>query len=235
LCRHITSLYLHKVESYYSPRDIAVAFYRCGIFITKNVSFEPNGLYNRVYIDINHWLDTESAYNFICRLKNPYDETRFIHNEAEKLWCQSRCIPNDDDDLWWVVKINKYPHKLIQNTEQNRNITAIDPSIFDLYSHYFDDFTCCESERYEDQYEDQSEDQYEDQSDRYSDRYSDSNHQDQSDSNHQDQSDRYSDSNHQDQDFIQQKYNWADQLLEYKYIQQQYTFSHEQHHRPLLY
>jgi hypothetical protein len=168
---------------------------------------EPNGLYNRVYIDINHWLDTEAAYNFICRLKNPYDETRFIHNEAEKLWCQSRCIPNDTDDWWWVVKINKYPHKLIQNAEQNRNITAIDPTIFDLYSHYFDDFTCCESDQ------DQYEDQYEDQSDRYS------------DSNHQDQ----------DYDFIHQKYNWADQLLEYKYIQQQYTFSHEQHHRPLFY
>lgn len=94
--------------------------------------------------------------------------------------------------MWWVVKINKYPHKLIQNSKQNRNITAFEPTIFDSYSYYFDDFTAYDrdGESDEDEIESNSDDE---------------------------------DKDNEDKDFIQQKYDWVDQLLEYKYITQQYT------------
>lgn len=49
------------------------------------------------YLRIKNWHDTEHAYNFIKRLQNKNKETRFVHNI----------------DDWWTVRINKYPHKII--------------------------------------------------------------------------------------------------------------------------
>lgn len=86
------------------------------------VSIERNGPYNRVYIGIEYWLDTEVAYNFITRLRNPSVETRFIHDEA--------------NELWWVVQINKFPHKLVNSGRQKRTITTFKP--WHLDNHYFE-------------------------------------------------------------------------------------------------
>jgi len=43
------------------------------------------------YIEVAEWCDTEAAYNFVQRLKNPDRETRLVHNGNEE---------------WWLVKLS---------------------------------------------------------------------------------------------------------------------------------
>lgn len=106
------------VERNYCANDIAMAFYNAGIFIANVVSIEETkGFNNRVYIGIERWLDTEVAYNFIMRLRNPCLETRFVHN--------------NEHELWWAFQINKFPHKLLSRGRQNRTISKFKPSKFE--------------------------------------------------------------------------------------------------------
>lgn len=111
--RLITSLYLPCVENKYNAYDIASVFDYSGIAQIGIVSIERNGFYNRVYLGVECWHDTEIAYNFIMRLKNPSIEAKIIHNvEAE---------------LWWVVRVNKFEHKLSGAGRQKRSITTFTP------------------------------------------------------------------------------------------------------------
>ena len=88
----------------YSAEYIVEAFDKAGIMRVNSVAFEKNGLYNRVYIGIAYWYDTETAYNFIARLQNPCIETRFGHN--------------DEYELWWAIHINKYHNKIAIPTKK---------------------------------------------------------------------------------------------------------------------
>ena len=116
--RPIASIYLPAVERNYSAYDIAMAFYNAGIFIANVVSIEQTKrFYNRVYIGIEQWLDTEVAYNFIMRLRKHLLETRFIHN--------------NEHELWWAVQINKFHHKILSRGRQNRTISNFKPSKFE--------------------------------------------------------------------------------------------------------
>jgi len=120
--RPIAGLYLPAVERHICAYDIAKAFYRANILMPNVVSIEKNGGYNRVYIGIEYWHDTEVAYNFIARLHNSSLETRFIYDNAE--------------ELWWVVEVNKFSHKLVSAGNQKRKITTFKPWVFD--DHYFE-------------------------------------------------------------------------------------------------
>lgn len=101
----ITSIYIPCIETGFNAKFIADVFDRNGIAQVSRVYIEPtllkrkNGLHrwNRAYIDIKHWHDTESAYHFICRLRSLNREARIVYNE----------------DNWWPVKINKNPSKLV--------------------------------------------------------------------------------------------------------------------------
>lgn len=91
----IKFVYIPCVEKRVQASYIANAFEKTGIAMIKKVAIEPQkkkrfnkGKYNRVYIEIDEWCDTESAYNFIQKLKNTSIETRFIHKM----------------DKWWIVR-----------------------------------------------------------------------------------------------------------------------------------
>ena len=107
----IASIYITCVEDIYSAEFIANAFDRLGIAKVNRVAIEPFKIgiktrlekYNRVYVGIEYWYDTKVASNFMQHLKNPYKESRFIY----------------DDDNWWVVEINKFPHKLENSNKKN--------------------------------------------------------------------------------------------------------------------
>ena len=103
----ITSIYIPRIENVFNAEFIADVFNRNGIAQVSRVYIEPyksiikNGLngYNRAYIGIKSWHDTEAAFNFIARLRNPSREARIVYS----------------DDNWWPVDINKYPTKLASN------------------------------------------------------------------------------------------------------------------------
>ena len=68
-------------------------FSKNGLAQVSKVYLKPNINYNRAYIQINSWQETEAAYSFIKRLRNSSVESRLIYS----------------DDNWWSVNINKYP------------------------------------------------------------------------------------------------------------------------------
>ena len=101
----ISSLYLPAVENTVSAEYIVNAFEKAGIAHINVVVFEPkSALLNRVYIGFDYWHDTEAAYNFIARLRTQGFETRFVHD--------------NEDELWWAVDINKFPHKIYQPSKR---------------------------------------------------------------------------------------------------------------------
>lgn len=135
----IINLYIPRIDSKFNAEFIADIFDRNGIAdisriymepckpVTKNGSSEENR-YNRAYIEIKSWYDTETAYNFIESIKNPNKEARIIfgHNS------------------WWTVEINNYPNKLdsrkrVLTIFKDNNIIEDDISttaVVDPYTYY---------------------------------------------------------------------------------------------------
>ncbi len=93
----VMSLFMPRIEANYSAADMIDAFYTSGIATLSRVAYKPyvvnNTLYFRAYANVSEWHDTESASNFITRLKDPKKETRFIYQEED----------------WFVVRIDPKP------------------------------------------------------------------------------------------------------------------------------
>lgn len=117
----ITSIYIPRIETVFNAEFIADIFDRNGIAKVSRVYIEPykslikNGLnnYNRAYIAIKTWYDTEAAFNFIDRLRNPTREARLIYS----------------DDNWWPVDINNNTTKLASN---KRVLTVFEDNQFEF-------------------------------------------------------------------------------------------------------
>lgn len=100
----ITSIYIPCIEKIFNAEFIADVFERNDIAQVSRVYLEPyksimkkkSNKYNRAYIAIKSWHDTEAAYHFINRLRSSNREARIVYNE----------------DNWWPVAINKNPSKL---------------------------------------------------------------------------------------------------------------------------
>ena len=103
----IKSIYIPNVERAITAQYIAKVFDKAGLAKVSKIAIEPNRNSCRVYADIDYWHDSEAAYNFITRLKNPHVEARFVH----------------DHDNWWVVQASKFPHKTGNIGRQGRIIT----------------------------------------------------------------------------------------------------------------
>ena len=112
----VTSLYIPHVEKHYNAEYIADIFSKNGLAKVSRVYIEPyktninnRSNYNRAYIQIDSWHETEAAYCFIKRLRNPRIEARVFHS----------------GDDWWAVDINRYPS--VFNTN-NRVLTVFTKS-----------------------------------------------------------------------------------------------------------
>jgi hypothetical protein len=103
----IKSIYIPNIERAISAQYIAKVFDKAGLAKVSKIAIEPNRNSCRVYAEIDYWHDSEAAYNFITRLKTPRFEARFVH----------------DDDNWWVVQANKFPHKTENTGRKGRIIT----------------------------------------------------------------------------------------------------------------
>jgi hypothetical protein len=87
---------INCVESQYTQEYIANVFWRQHIAKVSSITLIPYlkncEICSIAYINIDQWCDSEAAYNFIQRLKDPSRETRIVHN----------------DDDWWPVQINTH-------------------------------------------------------------------------------------------------------------------------------
>lgn len=110
----IKSIYIPRIDPAFSAEFIANIFNKNGIAELNRIYLEPyktrlNNVcynYNRAYIGIKSWQDTEAAYNFIERLRSPSHEARIVYT----------------DDNWWSVDINDKFDKLTSN---KRTLTVI--------------------------------------------------------------------------------------------------------------
>lgn len=101
----IKSLYIPHVEKQFNAEFIANIFSKNGLAQVSKVYLKPNYRHNRAYIEIDSWKETEAAYSFIKRLRNPRTEARLVYS----------------DDNWWVTEINRYPTVFASN---NRILTV---------------------------------------------------------------------------------------------------------------
>ena len=132
----IQSLYIRNIEKQVNAEYIANTFSKNGLAQVSKVYIEPYKYkkYNRAYVQIDTWHETEAAYSFIKRLRNPKTETRLVHG----------------DDNWWLVDINKKSSKFEVNNrvltifsepidEDLRSTMAIgDLSLVSVSEDYFD-------------------------------------------------------------------------------------------------
>ena len=107
----IKSLFINAIDVSFTADDIMDVFYCQDIATISRVTLVPflrgDGFLNRAYLDIHEWHTTESAYNFIQRLKDSNREARIIHS----------------DDNWWAVKVNK--KSFITNSTKMAKFTTI--------------------------------------------------------------------------------------------------------------
>jgi hypothetical protein len=106
----IKSLYIPHVEKQFNAEFIADLFSKNGLARVSKVYLKPNYRHNRAYIEIESWKETEVAYSFIKRLRNPSAEARLVYS----------------DDNWWVTEINRYPTVFASN---NRVLTVFPKQI----------------------------------------------------------------------------------------------------------
>lgn len=91
---YINSLMISKIHYQYTSEYIANVFWNRNIAQVSTITLLPyiQGIevFQRAYITIAAWCDSEVAYNLIQRLRDPSKKCRIVHL----------------DDLWWPVKIN---------------------------------------------------------------------------------------------------------------------------------
>ena len=92
----IKSLMITCVESQYTQPYIANVFWRQDIAKVSSITLIPyiknSEIYSVAYISIDEWCESEAAYNFIQRLKNPKQEARIVYLA----------------DNWWPVQMNTH-------------------------------------------------------------------------------------------------------------------------------
>ena len=110
-----TSLFIPCIEAQYSAEYIANTLWNQKVAQISAIVLVPivvsDFTYQKAYIKIASWCDSEIAYNFINRLNNQSIETRIVHQ----------------DDDWWPVEILK--SNIIFNSEYD-NITTFDEKYF---------------------------------------------------------------------------------------------------------
>jgi hypothetical protein len=93
----IYTLVIPCVEQEYTAEYIADVFWTQHLAKVKRIvqiPYSKKGIaFYCCLITIDQWRDSETAYNFISRLKTPTKETRIVHCE----------------DNWWAVYSREYP------------------------------------------------------------------------------------------------------------------------------
>jgi hypothetical protein len=94
----IKSLFIPCIDTDYDADYIINAFYTKDIATISRITLLPfntkTGVYNKAYLDIAEWHETEAAYEFVNMLKSKIPQSRIVHHSSDDNWC-------------WLVGINK--------------------------------------------------------------------------------------------------------------------------------
>ena len=90
----INSLMISRIPYQYTAEYIANVFWNQRIAQVSTITLFPylhgEDVFQRAFVTIGIWSDSEVAYNLIQRLKDGSKKSRIVHQ----------------DDLWWPVRIN---------------------------------------------------------------------------------------------------------------------------------
>lgn len=138
----IKSIFIPHFEKHYNANYLHDVFNNNKIAKINKIAIEKynkNDPYNRYYkkafIEIDTWYDTEIAYNFVKKLRNPYFETKLSHKH----------------DKWWIVLVNQHLHKT-SCPNKKRSITCFQENIYledeKIFDEYLDEIykLICEEE-----------------------------------------------------------------------------------------
>ena len=93
----IKSLFIQCIDTDYDADYIINAFYCKDIATISRITLLPfntkTGVYNKAYLDIAEWHETEAAYEFVNMLKSKIPQSRIEHHSTDDNWC-------------WLVGIN---------------------------------------------------------------------------------------------------------------------------------
>ena len=107
----IKSILIPFVDTSISANYIMETLYCNDIATVSRVTLihftTKSGSYNRAYVDIHEWHETEVAYNLISKMYNTNKEARLVHSV---------------DDDWWAIEINNDPN-ITHNKQFNYNTT----------------------------------------------------------------------------------------------------------------
>ena len=120
----IKSLMIQFVEFEYTAEYIANVFWRQHIAQVSNITLIPylqnSDVFYVAYITIDHWVDSEAAYNFVRRLKNPATEARIVHS-GDDWWAVQKNSHNNGD-----LVVGIYTTIFDRNYYQNSDEIAVD-------------------------------------------------------------------------------------------------------------
>lgn len=92
----INSLMISRILPQYTAEYIANVFWCQNIAQVSSITLLPylqgSDVFQRAYVTIATWIDSEVAYNLIQRLKDDTKKSRIVHH----------------DDLWWPVQVNTH-------------------------------------------------------------------------------------------------------------------------------
>jgi hypothetical protein len=94
----IKSLFIPCIDTDYDADYIINAFYCKDIATISRITLLPfntqTGVYNKAYLDIAEWHESEAAYELVNTLKSKTHKAIFAHHSSDDNWC-------------WTVGINK--------------------------------------------------------------------------------------------------------------------------------
>ena len=97
----VNNLMITSVEDQYTAEYIANSFWRNNIAKVSKITLIPylknSEIRNVAYIVVSQWCESEAAYNFIQRLKQPEGEARIVHHDED--WFPVQLNTHNNGDL----------------------------------------------------------------------------------------------------------------------------------------
>jgi hypothetical protein len=133
----IQSIFIPYIQPYWTPELIATFLYDCGIASTAKMEVYTSMIdeyeCKSALIEINQWLDTEDAYEFICSLKfngssvvDISDEFWIIYMEPKTEHLIDLLVGEPTETYFTIHDFEQYDSMLEELIEDNANLEEIE-------------------------------------------------------------------------------------------------------------
>ena len=136
----IQSIFIPYIQPYWTPELIATFLYDCGIASTAKMEVYTSMIdeyeCKSALIEINQWLDTEDAYEFICSLKfngstvvDISDEFWIVYMEPKTEHLIDLLVGEPTETYFTIHDFEQYDSMLEEMFEDNANMEEIEKEL----------------------------------------------------------------------------------------------------------